>query len=284
MVCFVAETHSPTAPPEDLLEPLREIALQHGVRIDVGGVQLVVTLEFPKDAEVTSDDADPLLDHWLLRVLDLLLESGYTGEEHFERFGLRRDVDPPVGGPLGPSAARGPPPPAVLGGVPRAPEETPRPHTALALARLFGQGQELMISGLQVVHNLEHDGRAWVALQIGEVMDSQFVASQVDCHITLCYARNPRAVAATSSMVRRTQDGLTRLVASSSARLFAGRARMREEESQEDYAFNDILVHSALHSTLHALVHDGAGHGLNRDDYVVKKARCDWSLAECASS
>ncbi len=72
----------PTAPPEDLLEPLREIALQHGVRIDVSGVQLVVILEFPNDAEVTSDDADPLLDHWVLRVLDVLLESGYTREEH----------------------------------------------------------------------------------------------------------------------------------------------------------------------------------------------------------
>ncbi|MCP4241952.1 MAG: hypothetical protein GY772_15460, partial [bacterium] len=254
------------------------------VRIDVNGVELVVLVVCPNDAEVMTDDADPLLDHWVLRVLDVLLESGYTREEHFERYGLCRDVDPPVGGPPGPSAAGGPPPPAVLGGVPRAPEETPCPRTALALARLFGQGQELMISGLQVVRNLEHDGRAWVALEIGEVMDSRFVASQVDCHITLCYARNPRAVAANSNMVRRAQVALTRLVTSSSARLFAGRARTREEESHEDYALNDILVHSALHSTLHALVHEGAGQGLNRDDYVVTEARCGWILPECASA
>ncbi len=63
------------------------------------------------------------------------------------------------------------------------------------------------MSDLKVVHNVGYNGRAWAALVAGEVMDPRVGASHVDTHITLCYARGPRAVAAIGEMVRRTQDG-----------------------------------------------------------------------------
>ena len=132
------------------------------------------------------------------------------------------------------------------------PVDVPRANT---LAALLGSEESVFISRLSIGVRVQQDQSfAWVGLRVWEAQIGDAVIKNLDGHVTLMYVRSS-AIPDIDALTAGFEYRLTKLVQSrDECRCLL---KYRPEWAEENYAWGDVLVRSALHGALHAVVNEG---------------------------
>ena len=151
------------------------------------------------------------------------------------------------------------------------PVACPRPDAISGhrLASMFGARDNFLISGLSIISNIQGvDKWGWFALNIADVRSSSHQASNIDAHTSLLYVKACSPLqqlhTALESSLQKWQ--WERVHATN----FSGQGQLNTL-SGEHYGWNDILVQTPLHQTLHQLC-SAALRLCNRSDTLRKQA------------
>ena len=124
-----------------------------------------------------------------------------------------------------------------------------------------------------MIHNIAYDQKsAWFALGIKRLHDGNWTASDADCHITLFYVSTKASVAVVERIATSLKQRLSAWSWARAAERFKFSAVFNEEFADENYAWADIIVHSALHGTLHSLVATAYQPPMRKHEFSLKQA------------
>lgn len=120
------------------------------------------------------------------------------------------------------------------------------------LAERLGDCREVTFADPEVRTSLRGDGWTWVGIvfQVVACGDEVWRWPNLDCHATILYTKDERGVLPT-----RVQELTVLLGKWKEPRRWVGFGRVNRQFAQEEYAWIDIQVSSALHATLHQCAH-----------------------------
>ena len=237
-----------TRPPPFLaLGRAMEIATEAGGAVHVDGSSVMVIGPDEEDGYSRGGDVE---DKVMFAVYDDLLQEGLLDEEEIQEPQRLSMVGLPIlDGGLSPPMDGGLSPPTD-GGLSPPPEDG---LTAMQVCRLLEEGV-CTLGRLQIQSNRAWSGdSAWVGLCAREVLMPGRRVDDVDGHITLFYV-GEKELPLLSDMVGDLEAELERMRATPHSMRFEFHCALNAEYAQDDYSWNDILVHSALHGSLHHMV------------------------------
>ena len=131
------------------------------------------------------------------------------------------------------------------------------PSTAMAMATAVSGGScSIELRALRSDFSRGRPGgRAWLAVSVGELVHSGVVYTDLDAHISVCYAYH-EAAEKIDEIAECLQARLAALTSKKDFHHFRSKVASPHLESGENYAWCNISLHSSLHSMLKELTHD----------------------------
>lgn len=239
------------------------------------------------EAPPTGDEGYLLVEMWLMDAVDALQAAGVDIDPEaldypdFEVVEAQAPPPPPAGNP--PAAQRGglsrqrgglspqrgglsppPPPPPSHPPPPQPPHAARRDplaefrqwrlwhhaETPLSVCQALHE-QKVRLGNLSVLHQIQDDGSVWVALQVGMVacLDKDLAFYDMHAHVSLFKSDSCDMVKLEVALRGIRQATAKRHPSDFRSRLLF----LHVDMARPNYAWCDIDVHCACHSTIHAL-------------------------------